>query len=188
MYADIIKFTSTVYVRLIVVTITVTIIIFPIIPVMIATHSKFITIYKNGLLPLITPYIINDSSSLFHVFVSLLKINIIIKRNFSTRHCIKSIIARKSFEFLLNFQRRNKGETKKKDYSAILVPWKIKTRCEKSLYPGYNFRLRSQKKKKEKKTIILEVTLAKDALKNFNECQSLKNGSRKHRRRSGNLI
>lgn len=116
MYADI-KFMSTV--TLIVVTITVTIIIFPIIPVMIVIYSKFITIYKNSLLPLITPYIINDSSSLFHVS-SLLKINIIIKRNFSTRHCIKSIIARKSFEFLLNFQRRNKEKKKKKkNYSAI---------------------------------------------------------------------
>lgn len=47
--------------------ITVTIIIFPIIPVMIVIHSKFITVYKNSLLPLITPYIINDSSSLFRL-------------------------------------------------------------------------------------------------------------------------
>lgn len=147
MYADI-KFMSTVYVTLIVVTITVTIIIFPIIPVMIVIYSKFITIYKNSLLPLITPYIINDSSSLFHVS-SLLKINIIIKRNFSTRHCIKSIIARKSFEFLLNFQRRNKEKKKKKKIIQRSHPMKNKDTLRKIQYHGYNFRLRSQKKKKK---------------------------------------
>lgn len=150
MYADI-KFMSTVYVTLIVVTITVTIIIFPIIPVMIVIYSKFITIYKNSLLPLITPYIINDSSSLFHVS-SLLKINIIIKRNFSTRHCIKSIIACKSFEFLLNFQRRNKEKKKKKKLFSDLILWKIKTRCEKS---STMVTISGYARKKKKKKIIL---------------------------------
>lgn len=128
--------------RLVVVTISVTIIIFPIIPVMIVIYSKFIAIYKNSLLLLITPYIINDSSSLFHVS-SLLKINIIIKRNFSTRHCIKSIIARKSFEFLLNFSTEKQREKEKKKLfndlilRKILVPWTIS---------GY-----ARKKKKERK-------------------------------------